>query len=140
MLYGTERRSLGKQLSRRRVLTLFGFNTSLFSSLVSVSGGAVSNRRFHAQRAAATSAGVGLPITIAATLGYMVADWLHMADLPPFSLGFVSLIGLVLMAPVSSYTASYDVRLAHWLARRRLEIAFGMFLTFVSLRFLISLL
>jgi uncharacterized membrane protein YfcA len=43
------------------------------------------------------------------------------------------------MAPVSSYSASYGVRLAHWLPRRRLEIAFGIFLVVVSLRFLISL-
>ena len=49
-------------------------------------------------------------------------------ELPPLSIGFVSLIGLVLMAPVSSYTAGYGVRLAHWLPRRKLEIAFGIFL------------
>jgi uncharacterized membrane protein YfcA len=40
---------------------------------------------------------------------------------------------------VSSYTASYGVRLAHWLPRRKLEIAFGIFLTLVSLRFIVSL-
>jgi uncharacterized protein len=32
------------------------------------------------------------------------------------------------------------VRLAHWLPRRKLEIAFGIFLVLVSLRFIISLL
>jgi len=45
----------------------------------------------------------------------------------------------VLMAPVSSYTASYGVRLAHWLPRRKLEIAFGCFLILVVLRFILSL-
>jgi uncharacterized protein len=43
------------------------------------------------------------------------------------------------MAPVSSYTAIYGVRLAHWLPRRKLEIAFGIFLAFASLRFLVSM-
>ena len=62
-----------------------------------------------------------------------------MAQTPPLSIGFVSLIGFVLMAPVSSYTASYGVRLAHWLPRRKLEIAFAIFLSLVSLRFIISL-
>ncbi len=51
----------------------------------------------------------------------------------------MSLIGLVLMAPVSSYTATYGVRLAHWMPRRKLEIAFGILLLLVALRFLISL-
>jgi uncharacterized membrane protein YfcA len=80
-----------------------------------------------------------VPITIAGTIGYMLAGWRHMPQLPPLSIGFVSLLGFVLMAPVSSYTASYGVRLAHWLPRRKLEIAFGIFLMFASLRFIISL-
>jgi uncharacterized membrane protein YfcA len=62
-----------------------------------------------------------------------------MGELPPLSVGYVSLIGVALMAPVSSYTASFGVRLAHWLPRRNLEIAFGLFLLVVSLRFLVTL-
>jgi uncharacterized membrane protein YfcA len=62
-----------------------------------------------------------------------------MAQLPPLSIGFVSVFGVVLMAPVSSFTASYGVRLAHWMPRRKLEIAFAIFLMFASLRFIVSL-
>jgi uncharacterized membrane protein YfcA len=91
------------------------------------------------QRAVATSAGIGVPITVAGTFGYMLAGWPHMTQLPPLSIGFVSLIGFALMAPVSSYTARYGVALAHWLPRRKLEIAFGIFLILVALRFVASL-
>ena len=133
MLFGGERWKLGDELPGRGMLAVYGFITGLFSSLVGVSGGAISNavltlygRPMH--QAVATSAGVGVPITIAGTIGYMLAGWPHMAQLPPLSIGFVSLIGFVLMAPVSSYTTSYGVRLAHWLPRRKLEIAFGIFL------------
>jgi uncharacterized membrane protein YfcA len=144
MLFGGDRLSLGKELPSRGVLTIYGFITGLFSSLVGVSGGAVSNAVLTLygrpmQQAVATSAGIGVPITIAGTIGYMLAGWPHMAQLPPLSIGFVSLTGFALMAPVSSYTASYGVRLAHWLPRRKLEIAFGIFLVLVSLRFIISL-
>jgi uncharacterized membrane protein YfcA len=59
--------------------------------------------------------------------------------LPPFSLGFVSLIGVVIMAPVSSFAAPYGARLAHRLSRRTLEIAFSIFLLLISARFLVSL-
>ena len=45
--------------------------------------------------------------------------------MPPLSIGFVSLIGLALMAPISSFAAPYGARLAHALSKRRLEIAFG---------------
>jgi uncharacterized membrane protein YfcA len=144
MLFGADRLSLGKELPGRALLSVYGFITGLFSSLVGVSGGAVSNAVLTLygrtmQQAVATSAGVGVPITIVGTVGYMLAGWRHMSQLPPLSIGFVSLIGVALMAPVSSYTASYGVRLAHWLPRRKLEIAFGIFLGLASLRFLISL-
>jgi uncharacterized membrane protein YfcA len=144
MLAGGDRWSLGKDLPGRGVLNFFGFLTGLVSSLVGVSGGAISNAVItlygrSMQQAVATSAGVGVPITIAGTLGYIIAGWKHMGELPPLSVGYVSLIGVALMAPVSSYTASFGVRLAHWLPRRNLEIAFGLFLLVVSLRFLVTL-
>ncbi|MGA2566529.1 MAG: sulfite exporter TauE/SafE family protein [Pseudolabrys sp.] len=144
MLFGGDRWNLGSDLPGRGMQALYGFITGLFSSLVGVSGGSVSNAVLTLygqpmQRAVATSAGVGVPITIAGTFGYMLAGWSHMAQLPPLSIGFVSVIGFVLMAPVSSYMASYGVRLAHWLPRRKLEIAFGCFLILVALRFIASL-
>lgn len=144
MLIGADRMNLGDELPGRGPLRVYGFITGLFSSLVGVSGGAVSNAVLTLygrpmQQAVATSAGIGVPITIAGTIGYMLAGWPHMAQLPPFSIGFVSLLGFALMAPVSSFTASYGVRLAHWLPRRKLEIGFGIFLMFASLRFIASL-
>ena len=144
MLFGGDRWKLGDELPGRSLLAVYGFITGLFSSLVGVSGGSISNavltlygRPMH--QAVGTSAGVGVPITIAGTLGYMLAGWPHMAQLPLLSIGFVSLIGFVLMAPVSSFTASYGVRLAHWLPRRQLEIAFAIFLILIGLRFALSL-
>jgi uncharacterized membrane protein YfcA len=145
MILGTERWNLGTDLPKRDWLVFYGFLTGLVASLVGVSGGSMSNAilTFYGrsmQQAVATSAGVGVPITIAGTVGYMLAGWPAMDKMPPLSIGFVSLIGFALMAPVSSYTAKYGVRLAHWLPRRKLEIAFAIFLGLVSLRFLISLL
>ena len=144
MLFGADRLNLDDKLPGLGLMRVYGFITGLFSSLVGVSGGSISTmvltlygKPIH--NAVATSAGVGVPITIAGTIGYMLAGWPHMAKLPPLSIGFVSLVGFALMAPVSSYTASYGVRLAHWLPRRKLEIAFGIFLMFASLRFIISL-
>ena len=125
-------------------MRFYGFGIGLGSSLMGVSGGSLSNivltlygKPLH--NAVATSAGLGVPITIVGAFGYIVAGWPREALLPPLSLGFVSLIGLVLMAPLSSLTAPYGARLAHRLSRRTLEIAFAIFLLLVSLRFLFSL-
>jgi uncharacterized membrane protein YfcA len=144
MFAGGDRWSMGQELPGGFLMRFYGFVTGLFSSLVGVSGGAISNAVLTLygqtmQRAVATSAGVGVPITIAGTIGYMLAGWPHLSQLPPLSVGFVSLFGVAFMAPVSSFTASYGVRLAHWLPRRKLEIGFAIFLMFASLRFIISL-
>jgi uncharacterized membrane protein YfcA len=144
MLFAGDRWNLDDKLPSNGLLAVYGFVTGLFSSLVGVSGGAVSNAVLTLygqpmQRAVATSAGIGVPITIVGAVGYAIAGWPHVAQLPPLSIGFVSLIGFALMAPVSSFMTVYGVRLAHWLPRRKLEIAFGIFLMLVSLRFLATL-
>jgi uncharacterized membrane protein YfcA len=144
MLFAGDRWNLSTELPGRALLAVYGFVTGLFSSLVGVSGGALSNAvltlyGLPMQRAVAISAGIGVPITIVGAIGYAIAGWPHIAQLPPLSFGFVSVIGFVLMAPVSSYTTSYGVRLAHWLPRRQLEIGFGIFLLLVSVRFLATL-
>jgi uncharacterized membrane protein YfcA len=144
MLFG-QNWSLGVSLPGRAVQSGFGFLTGLVSALVGVSGGSISNAALTLygkpiQQAVATSAGIGVPITIVGTAGYIWAGWRFMPVLPPLSLGFVSLIGLVLVAPLSSMAAPYGARMAHRLSRRQLEIAFGVFLTGASLRFIASLL
>ncbi len=50
-----------------------------------------------------------------------------MAKLPPLSIGYVSLIGLLLIAPTSAFVAPYGARLAHRMPKRKLELAFGVF-------------
>jgi uncharacterized membrane protein YfcA len=143
-LFAGDRWNLGTDLPGPVPMRLYGFIIGLTSSLMGVSGGSLSNmgltlygKSIH--QAVATSAGLGVPITIVGTLGYILAGWHDRALLPPLSLGFVSLIGVVIMAPVSSFAAPYGARLAHRLSRRTLEIAFSIFLLLISARFLISL-
>jgi len=143
-LFAGDRWNLGTDLPGPLPMRLYGFVIGLTSSLMGVSGGSLSNialtlygKSIH--QAVATSAGLGVPITIVGTLGYVLAGLHDRALLPPFSLGFVSLIGVVIMAPVSSFAAPYGARLAHRLSRRTLEIAFSIFLLLISARFLISL-
>lgn len=144
VLVGHDKWRLGNTLPGRIAMSCYGFVIGLCSSLMGVSGGSVSNMVLSLygvpiHNSVATSAGVGVSITIAGALGYMLAGWAYQAQMPPLSIGFVSIIGVVLMAPVSSYMAGYGVRLAHWMPRRRLEIAFGVFLLLVAARFLVSL-
>jgi uncharacterized membrane protein YfcA len=90
------------------------------------------------QRAIATSSAFGPIIAIPGTLGFIWAGW-HAAGLPPGSLGYVSLLGALLIVPTSVLAAPLGVRLAHGISRRTLELAFATFLALVAGRFLVGL-
>ena len=144
LLVGREDWVLAHQLPGRRAMSAWGFLVGLASSLMGISGGSLATmvltlygKPIH--NAVATSAGLGVPITIAGTLGYMLAGLPRQATLPPLSIGFVSIIGVAMVAPVSSWVAPFGARLAHALPRRRLEIGFGLFLLIASMRFVVSL-
>src|SRR5262245_1785834 len=144
LLFGRDSWRVADDFPGQPGMSAFGLLVGLSSSLMGVSGGSVSNmiqtlygRTMH--QAVATSAGLGVPLSIAGTLGYILAGLPHHAQLPPLSIGFVSLIGVVVMAPVSSLTAPYGARLAHALPRRKLEIGFAIFLIVVCVRFVVSL-
>jgi uncharacterized protein len=143
-LFAGDRWNLGTELPGPTPMTLYGFGIGFCGSLMGVSGGAISTivltlygKPIH--NAVATSSGVAVPITIAGAIGFVLAGLPHQAQLPPLSLGFVSLIGLAVTAPIASFVAPYGAHLAHRLSRRTLEIAFGCFLLAVSLRFLVGL-
>ena len=144
LLAGRETWVLGRSLPGSTAMTGYGFLIGLASSLMGISGGSLMTMMMTLygvpiHNAVATSAGVGVPIAIAGTLGYVIAGLPHQAQLPPLSIGFVSAIGVVMIAPISSWIAPLGARLAHALPKRRLEIAFGLFLIAASLRFVVSL-
>ena len=145
LLFGRDDWRLADEFPGGVTMSGYGFLIGLISSFMGVSGGSISNviqmlygKPLH--NAVATSAGLGVPITVAGTIGFMIAGWPKMALLPPLSIGYVSLLGVVIMAPVSSFTASYGARLSHRLSKRQLEIGFGLFLLLVSARFIASFL
>jgi uncharacterized protein len=88
--------------------------------------------------AVATAAGLGVPIAIVGAIGFMLAGLPHQSEMPPLSIGYVSVIGFVVMAPVSSYVAGLGARLALKTPRRRLEILLGLYLAAMAVRFVIA--
>ncbi|SRR5579871_1612728 len=140
LLFGRESWRIADDLPRGPALLLFGYLVGLSSSLMGVSGGSVANmimmlygKPIHT--AVATSAGLGVPIALVGTIGFMLAGLPHQSLMPPLSIGYVSLIGFIVMAPLSSYVAGFGATLAHKTPRRRLEVIFGLFLAAMAVRF-----
>ena len=145
LLFGRESWKLGADLPGPWPMRVIGAVIGLLSSLMGIGGGVMANmvQTLYGRpilNSIATSSGVGVLISIPAALGYVYAGWPQMDEVPPFSLGFVSLIGLVLLLPLTVLTAPVGVRIAHALPRRTLEVAFGLFLVVVAARFIAALL
>lgn len=139
MLLGRASWRVADDLPKGFGLRVYGFVIGLLSALMGIGGGALSTlamtlhgRPIH--QSVATSAGVGVFISIPGALGYMAAGW-GRADLPPLSIGFVSALAFALIVPTTLMTTQIGVNLAHALPRRKLELLFGLFLLAVCLRF-----
>lgn len=90
-------------------------------------------------RAVATSAGFGPMIAVPGLLGLAWAGW-GAPGLPPLSVGYVNVLGALVVMAASVATAPLGVRLAHGISKRRLELAFALFLAVVSSRYVYMLL
>jgi uncharacterized membrane protein YfcA len=130
---------IGDEVPGGPVRALVGAVIGFLSTLMGVGGGVLSNtfmtlygRPIH--QAVATSSGVGVLIAIPGAFGYVLAG-LGDPLLPPLSLGYVNLIGVALVIPLSMLFAPLGVRLAHAATKRQLEVGFGIFMLAVSSRF-----
>jgi uncharacterized membrane protein YfcA len=68
----------------------------------------------------------------------VLAGW-GQKGLPADALGYVSLLAFALIVPTTLLTTGLGVRIAHRLSKRQLEVAFGLYLIAVSLRFILRL-
>ena len=140
LLSGGKGWQLSDKLPGALTMRLWGMIIGLVSAIMGIGGGAISNLflTLHGtpiHRAISTSAGVGVLIAVPGTIGYVVAGQ-GSPNLPPGSLGFVSVIAFALTIPTSLFFTRFGVALAHKLSRRSLEIAFGSFLVLVAARFI----
>ena len=151
LLLARESWKLGDDFPKGPLMRIYGLGIGLLSTLMGVGGGLFANllmtfygRPLH--QGIATSSALAVLISIPGALGYVYAGWPAASQYPdvvalqvPFALGYVSLIGAVLVMPTSLTTAPLGVRVAHAMSKRALEVAFGCYLLVVGSRFVISL-
>lgn len=144
LLFGRDTWRLGTQMPGNPLRALVGIVIGFLSTLMGIGGGVLNNTFMTAygrpiHQAVATSAGVGMFIAIPGMFGYIWAGW-GREGLPPFSTGFVNWITVGLILPATLITTPYGVRLAHALPKRKLELALGLYLLIVAIRFGVAIL
>ena len=126
----------GRQLPGKLGLFSFGAFTGALSSLLGAGGAFVTvpfmiwcNVTPHA--AMASASGLGFPIAVAATIGYVLGSWNH-PGLPSGSLGFIYLPAVACIVATSIFTAPLGARMARSMNTANLKRVFGGMLFFLA--------
>lgn len=135
---------ISRELPGAPLIELYGLAIGSISTLMSIGGGAfvTTMMTLHGRsmvQAVATASGVGPMIAIPGAIGFIWAGW-GSAGLPPLSLGYVNLLGAMIIIPASVLVAPLGVRAAHGIQKRSLSRIFAVFLIVITSRFLWSLL
>lgn len=112
----------------------------MVSSMMGIGGGTLSVPtmtlcNIPVKTAVGTSSGIGLVIAVMGTASMIVFGW-GTEDLPPFSIGYVNVLGFLVIVPMTVMFAPLGARLAHALPGVVVKRLFATFLIIVAARFL----
>jgi len=116
------------------------FVVGYISALMGIGGGSLTVPTLVAfgatmHRAVGTSAAIGVAIAISGTIGFLISGW-GAEGLPPFSLGYINLLALALVAVLAAACAPLGAALAHRMDQKSLKFVFAVFLVLVGLNML----
>lgn len=115
-----------------------GLFIGLISALMGIGGGSLSvpimtTVGYDIRRAVGTASAIGFVIAIPGALTYIASGW-GVPGLPPFSLGYLNWLGVLVLVPLTMTMAPVGARLAHTVPRRALQVSFAIFLAITSAR------
>lgn len=143
MAFGRETWRIADHFPAGVMRAIIGAIIGLISVLMGIGGGTLgvpvlSLYNIPIHRAVGTATGFGLIIAVPGTLAMMLNGW-GAPGLPPFSLGYVNLIGFALIVPTTILAAPWGAQIAHAISRPALRRAFAAFLALTSLRMFFDL-
>ena len=132
------------KISNTGNMFLAGSGIGAISALVSIGGGSLTvpyltGLNVEIKKAIGTSAAIGLPISVAGTLGYLIHGW-NSTPLTSYAVGYIYLPAVLLMSITSFLTAPYGVKMAYYLPVPILKKVFAILLIFISFKMFISIL
>lgn len=142
MLRGAKPSEVDREFKASPVMFGLGGLIGTISSLMGIGGAALNvplmvSNGVVMQRAVGTASALGLAVAIPGTIGYMIVGSgvePAMRDvLPPFSLGFVNMLGWIAVIPFTVICAPFGVALAHRLNAKNLRKLFAVFMMGLAL-------
>jgi uncharacterized membrane protein YfcA len=143
MLLGQSNKQLRNEHNNKNVI-VYSTGIGAISALVSIGGGSLTvpylvARNIDIKKAIGTSAAIGLPISLAGTLGYLVNGWSELG-ITNHTVGFIYLPAFFLISLSSFFTAPYGAKASHYLPINVLKKIFAVLLITMSLKMLLSIL
>ncbi|MEP1931875.1 MAG: sulfite exporter TauE/SafE family protein [Roseibium sp.] len=144
MLLRKEGAALADKLPGSPLKETLGFLIGGISVMMGIGGGTLGVPtltlfNYPIRKAVGTAAAIGLIIAVPGTLLSVYFGW-GVDGRPPFSLGYVNLIGFLLIIPASTYTAPLGAKIAHAIDPSKLKLIFALFLGFTGLRMIYGVL
>lgn len=142
-MFRSRKTDAGAKAATKAEMVTVGTGIGAVSAIVSIGGGSLTVpylnwRSIDIRKAIGTSAAVGLPISVAGTLGYLLNG--HQGMDIPYAIGLVYWPGVFLISCASFITAPLGAKLAHKLPVGALKKVFGVLLMLLSMKMLWSLL
>jgi uncharacterized protein len=116
------------------------YSIGMLSSMIGIGGGVMGVSYLSLfgvpiHRAVGTASFFGVLISVPGTISFIITGW-GLEGLPEANFSYINLIGVVIIAPVSFIAAPLGAKIAHSLDQKKLNLAFGLFLLFVSTQML----
>ncbi len=141
MQINTQKFTMFKELPKQPWPSFAGVVMGTICTLMGIGGAALNvpymtlhNVPIH--KAVGSSAAMGLLIAIPGVLGFLFIGQGHGQELPPYTVGYVNLLALAIIIPVTVLMAPVGVHVAHIFSVKALRRVFSIFLFIIAARML----
>lgn len=145
MLINPKDKVVQKTLPSRPLTCLITSAIGLVSSLMGIGGAALNVPfmtlcRVPVHKAIGSASAMGILIAITGTIGFFVIGLGDgHANLPPFTYGFINILALGIIMPITIFIAPLGVAVAHRVSVSRLKKIFSIFLFFLGIRMAVEI-
>lgn len=129
---------ISKEFPKNYLRHIFGSSIGFLSVIIGIGGGSLSIPllklyNFEIHKAIGTGAAIGTLIAIPGTIGFILSGIINEVSLP-LTLGYVNLLGLIMITPMTMLAAPLGVRFSHYLHKDILSRIFSIFIFIMAAR------